>query len=101
MKELVICAAKYFLVDISTLQAQEFTGKVCNAVLTHKNLDFTHKSWIRSSSAMTCDPKSYLQFSMQYSVAKLPLDVHTRGLNFHTLYSPKLQWGKFSEPQEL
>ena len=37
MKESVICAAKYFLVIISTLEAQKFTGKVCNAVLTHKN----------------------------------------------------------------
>ena len=50
---------------------------------------------------MTFDHKNYLQFSMQYSVAKLLLDVHIRGLNFHTLYSTKLQWGKFSEPQEL
>ena len=47
MKESVICAAKYFLVVISTLEAQKFTGKVCNAVLTHKNLGLKNKPALR------------------------------------------------------
>ena len=47
MKESVICAAKYFLVIISTLEVQKFTGKLCNAVPTHKNLGFINKPALR------------------------------------------------------